>query len=203
MKTALEEARRIAGGIARQRQDVEVRRAALATIQQMDIVQVVGGDGRLYPPSMVWVVEDGPVYLLADWAKDVAEEEGWAYHERRFSADGREIDGDRVLVVPNPTPKQAHEVRKAQFSRWTRALDDRERAFDASLPGWLRAVLPGKWLEEALREETPQEIECRAAAQIDAAMEPARRAAIGREARIRASADAEYAEHDRKLMGGT
>lgn len=201
MTSALEEARRIANGLARQRQDVAVRRAELARLQPVYIVQVVGGDGRLYPPSMLWAVDEGPVCVLADWTRDATAEGGWRYHERRFTAEGLEVDGDRVLVVPNLTPKQAHEVREAHFSRWTRALDDRERAYDASLSEWLRQLLEGKWLDDALLDETPQEIERRAAAQIDAAMAPARHTAEEREARLREAADATYSEHDRNLRG--
>lgn len=165
MRSPLEEARRIAGGIARQRQEVGVRRAALAGIQQVDVVQVVGRDGRLYPPSMLWAVEDGPVYVLADWSKDATHPEGWQCHERRFSADGEEIAGDRVLVVPSLTPRQAHDVREAQFSRWTRALEDREKAYDASLPDWLQALIRGDWLKSATPED-PRDVERRAAAEI-------------------------------------
>lgn len=162
MKTAFEEARRIAGGIARQRQDVVVRAAALARLRPVDVVQVVGGDGRLYPPTMLWEVEDGPVCVLADWTREPTAEGGWQYHERRFTAEGFEIGGDRVLVVPSLTPQQAHETREAQFSRWTRALVERERAYDAALPEWLQTLIRCDWMKEA----TAMDIERRAAEEI-------------------------------------
>lgn len=173
MSSALEEAQRIAQSVAKQHSHPGIRRALLTKAQQVDVLQTFAMEGRLSPPTMLWRVPEGPVLVLADWSRDSAHDGGWRYHEVHFNADGVEVDetgapvpGGRILVVPTLTPKQAHEAREAQFSRWTRALDDREKAYGASLPEWLQHLISGKWMEEALRVDDPKEHEQRAAQEI-------------------------------------
>lgn len=168
MSKALEEARRIAGGVAQQRRNPDVRRAALLRLHIGDLVQVVDAAGKPSPPTILWQAKDGPACVIADFARCATAEDGsgWQYHERVFSADGADASGSgRVLVVPEVSQQQARQIREAQLARWATALDARERAFDAALPPEWQEAFKGEWLSKALAED-PQEVERRAAQQI-------------------------------------
>lgn len=116
----LDEARRLAGSPARQVADVEVRRSMLSRLSTGDMVQVFNvANGRMLPPTMLWALFDGPLYLLADYAEVRG---AWTYFEREFNVDGYEIGGDRILVVPTISDANRTQRQEAQLARWSKAL---------------------------------------------------------------------------------
>ena len=158
----LKEARRLATSTTRQRLDVSARRAALATARTLDVVQVVDVEAdRTSAPVALWQVieaDDGArLFVLADWRRGPG---GWVHHERRFDADGCEVDAaaqpvphGRILVTTVLPSAEAHHLREALLSRWDSALAEmyaqQRAASAAALPPALRAAINGEpWEEE-------------------------------------------------------
>lgn len=153
----LREARRIATNTTRQRTDAATRRAVLAQLRPLDIVQVADMEAdRVFPPVPLWQVEEGAdggrVYLLTDWRRGT---EGLVYLERRFNADGMELDvhgqalsHGRVLVAPVLPGAEARALMEGLLGRWERALREREAEWRASLSPRQRQLLEYKWPEE-------------------------------------------------------
>lgn len=153
----LREARRIATNTNRQRRDAATRRAVLAQLQPMDVVQVVDQEvDRVFPPVPLWQVEEGAggvrVYLLSDWRRGA---EGLVCLERRFNADGVELDTQgrvlshgRILVVPVLPASEARALMEGLLGRWDRALREREAEGRASLSPRQRQLLEYEWPKE-------------------------------------------------------
>lgn len=166
----LKEARRVANNTHRQRADVATRRAALAQLRSLDVVQVVDVEAEcLMPPVPLWEVltaEDGArSYLLSDWRRRSGV---WKHHEKRFSADGLELDAighavphGRLLVVPPVGREEARQLRMSLWARWHTALtavNAQQRAEEAETrTRWLAALSPGlrALLTDGEREEEP------------------------------------------------
>lgn len=156
MHDTLAEARRVANNTTRQRADVATRRAVLAQLQPLDIVQMVDVEAdRVLPPVPLWQVEEqdkgARVYLLSDWRRG---KECLLCFERRFNAVGVELDArgqevpkGRVLVVPALPHREAEALRAGLMQRWERALVELEAEWRAGVPSRLRALLAGERLD--------------------------------------------------------
>lgn len=135
LDSTMAEARRVAGNPTRQRTEAATRRAALAVLKPLDVVQVVDTEtDRALPHVPLWDVEataDGArVYLLSDWRRGP---HGWVHHQKRFDADGCELDAagavvpkGRVLTAPVLPRDEARKLRLALWARWNAAIVDAE-----------------------------------------------------------------------------
>lgn len=153
----LTEARRIATNTTRQRVDAATRRAALAQLRPLDVVQVVDQEAdRVLPPGLLWQVEEtaggARAYLLSDWRRGP---EGLVCLERRFNADGVELDAQgrarshgRILVAPVLPASETRALMEGLLGRWDRALREREAEWRASLPPRQRQLLECEWPKE-------------------------------------------------------
>lgn len=163
MSDTLKEARRVANNLTRQRADVSARRAALAALRPLDVVQVVDTEAdKTLAPIPLWQVlatEDGArVYLLSDWRRGP---DGLVCMERYFNADGLELDGQlqvvpkgRMLLAPVLPAGEVARLQRAVLERWERATSEcaaeLRMQWLASVSSGLRALITG---EGATREE--------------------------------------------------
>lgn len=163
MHDTLAEARRVANNTTRQRVDVATRRAALAKLQSLDVVQVVDVEAeKTLAPVPLWQVlvgeDEARTYVLSDWRRG---EEGLVLRECFFNADGVEVDGagqpvphGRVLVVPTLPAAEVAQLRRQLLTRWDAATREE---FAESNARWLSSMSPR--LRELLSGEQRQEEE--------------------------------------------